>query len=412
MFDVKTTYREKLELCQVAYKDYYGSCTEDRSFTQSGLHELLTRNTRIFARLCAKLKENFIIDIDRDVDYRLWSKLETWTGTDGPDVDNDIREVLQRFLDTLREIADTIDALAYSDKQYERLYWDVRGSYALRQGAIVASEYDVWKGEHLTSNIPELPFQRFVDESIAGLLRSGVFDGVRSNASEQDLNRYLTDFNLNVFAPAERVRMQTLYCRFRDIYNKKQDGMYSVKMSNAGRLLFRLRKEPDKLEALLHFDYMLNLINPDIDSLRNANRAGSVCGDIDFSHLPCRFSDEDVRASGIKKHAKDVLAVMDHMQGQAVYVSYWFGFYCVLLEKGWIENNLNRFCINMKRLFGVKLNVSNFSKTKDRLVLDINEWPEFDPRTKAKKAFGLQFKAYLDFYQHYLEQLFRADLQN
>ena len=411
MYELETPYREKLELCQGTYKDYYGSCTEYRIVTLSDLHSTLKKCTEIFARRCAELKENFIIDIDRDVDYRDWSDL--WAKyAEQTTVDDDIREVLQRLCNTLRRMADTIDALAYSDKQYERLYQDVRGSYALRQGAIVASEYDVWKGEHLTSNIPELPFQHFVDESIAGLLRSGVFDGVRSNASEQDVNRYLTDFDFNVFAPAERVKMQTLYCRFREIYNKKQDGMYSVKMSNAGRLLFRLRKEPDKLEALLHFNYMLNLINPDIDSLRNANRVISICGDIDFSHLPCRFNDEEVRESGIKKHAKDVLAVMDHMQGQAVYVSYWFGFYCVLLEKGWIENNLNRFCINMKRLFGVKLNVSNFSKTKDQLVLDINEWPEFDPRTKAKKAFGLQFKAYLDFYQHYLEQLFRSEFQN
>ena len=75
MCNVKTTYRENLELCRGAYKNYYGSCTKFRFVTQSVLHSTLKSNTEIFARLCAELKENFIIDIDRDVDYRDWSDL-------------------------------------------------------------------------------------------------------------------------------------------------------------------------------------------------------------------------------------------------------------------------------------------------------------------------------------------------
>ncbi len=382
------------------YKIYIGN----RKKLKSSLEKKLDVSVELFDRTAKKLKRRPIIKIDRDVDYRHWSKLETWTDQK-KDIDPGIRESFQHLCTTLLDIADTIDAPPYGDKQYAYLYWLARRSYNMCLGKKVAREYDKWKKSHFDSNLGENQYKHFVDESIAGLLRSGVFDGVRSNASEQDENRYLTDFNFNVFAPAERVRMQTLYCRFRDIYNKKQDGMYSVKMSNAGRLLFRLRKEPDKLEALLHFDHLLNLINADIDSLRNANRVGSICAGIDFSHLPCRFSDEEVRASGIKKHAKDVLAVMDHMQGQAASKSYWLGFYCVLLEKGWIEDNLSGFCAKMNALFNLELNSRDFSRAKNRYVTNVEEWEEGDSRIQKKKEFALRFKALIDFYLDYRKRM-------
>ncbi len=401
---LESKYLKNLELLVHAFANCYGCYAGDKVTLKHSLHNILLGSIKLFDKTATKLKSRPIIDIDRDVDYRHWGKLETWTERTKKPVDPSVLESLHHLRTILLEIADTIDSPPYDNQQYEYLYLLSSRSYNTCHGARGAQKYAEWKSLHITSDIPEYSYVRFVDESVAGLLCSGVFDGIKANASKQDLNSYQKDFDFEPFDCKQKKTMLSLYCRFRNIYAKHGD-LYSIKTANAGRLIFRLRKEPDKLKTFFHFEHTLNLVNADVNKLRNTDRTGSIKDDIDFSQLPCRFSDEEVQKSGIKKHAKVVLAVMDHMQDKAVSKSYWLVFYCVLLDMGWIEDNLGGFCTNMNRLFGLKLDNSSFAKTRKSLGSDIKNWPEDDKRIEKKKLFGLRFEAYLDFYQRYRMQI-------
>ena len=149
--------------------------------------------------------------------------------------------------------------------------------------------------------------------------------------------------------------------------------------------------------------------NDDAEKQRQ-NAINSVKDDIDFSTLKSRFSEEEVNSSGIKKHADVVLAVMDRMKDTAP-LSYWLCYFCVLQEKGWIEENVNGFCNNMNKIFGIKLDVSSFNKIKNQYGSDLKKWPDLDKRLKEKKDFGLLFRAYLDFYLDYRMQRIKHDFQ-
>lgn len=50
-----------------------------------------------------------------------------------------------------------------------------------------------------------------------------------------------------------------------------------------------------------------------------------------------------------------MLALIDRMQGEDIPKAHWIVFYCVLLGRGWIEDNLAAFCKSMKALFDVNL---------------------------------------------------------
>ena len=144
-------------------------------------------------------------------------------------------------------------------------------------------------------------------------------------------------------------------------------------------------------------------IDPNVDDegQQAATHIGSVLDDIDFSTLTCRFNDEEVRASGIALvHARPVLAIMDRMKEDAPKI-YWFGFYCVLLEKGWIKENITDFCYRMNALFGIGLDRSALNKEKTDIKTDIREWPETGSCATEKKNFALRFMAYVDFYLDY-----------
>ena len=123
----------------------------------------------------------------------------------------------------------------------------------------------------------------------------------------------------------------------------------------------------------------------------------------------CRFSKEEQKQSGIKKHADIVLAVMDSMK-TGIPKAYWFCFYCVLLEKGWIRKNVSAFCTNMNALFGVDLESRGFNKAISMHGLDIKTWSEEDKRLKQKKGFGLKFRTELESVINQRMQQFIDDL--
>lgn len=124
----------------------------------------------------------------------------------------------------------------------------------------------------------------------------------------------------------------------------------------------------------------------------------------------CRFSEEKVKASGIKEHPDIVLAIIDHMCDENTHKSYWVTFFIVLLQKEWIEDNVGAFCNNMKSLFDVKLDRSTMNKKRNEEGTIIEEWSEADSRAKRKKEFGLKFKIYIDKYLEYRHNLATYDL--
>ena len=395
---VKTTYREKLEICRWAYKDYYGSCTEDRIVTLSGLYSTLKKCTEIFARRCAELKENFIIDIDRDVDYRHWSDL--WAMyAEQTTVDDDIREVLQRFSNTLLDIANTISS-PHDDAYFVRLFHNMKQTHYAHCSAQAADDYQAWHDRLITHNIHHESLTGYVNDAIVRLLDAGVLDGFEPNATRAQQAQYKKDIDLDNFSTKQKSRLQKGFCCLREVYEPLA-GTYAANEANAGRLVFKLRKEPEKLQHLFTFEHTLDLVGTAIDKLQAATHIGSVLDDIDFSKLTCRFNDEEVRASGIALvHARPVLAIMDRMKEDAPKI-YWFGFYCVLLEKGWIKENITDFCYRMNALFGIGLDRSALNKEKTDIKTDIREWPETGSCATEKKNFALRFMAYVDFYLDY-----------
>ncbi len=398
MCDVKTTYRKNLELCRGAYENYYESCTKYRFITQSGLHSTLKSNTEIFAELCAELKENFIIDIDRDVDYRDWSEL--WAKyAQQTTVDNDSREMLKRFSNALLDIAGIISS-PHDDAYFARLFHDMKQTHFAHCSAQAAAGYQAWCDRLITPDIPYESLTGYINDAIVRLLDAGVLDGFEPSATRAQQAQYKKDIDLVGFSAKQSSRLLKGFCCLREVY-EPLGCTYAANEANAGRLVFKLRKEPEKLKHLFTFEYTLDLVGAAARKLQAAAQIDSVLDDIDFSHLPCRFSDEEVQRSGIAPvHACPVLAIMDRMKEGAPKV-YWFGFYCVLLEKGWIKENITDFCYKMNALFGIGLDRSALNKEKTDITTDVRKWPETGSCATEKKNFALRFMTYVDFYLDY-----------
>ena len=77
----KTRYYKDLEMLMEEYKTCYGDCAGDRTIHKLSLLIAMFESSEMFEKIGQKLKNNLIIDIDRDVDYVKWSNLETWMET-------------------------------------------------------------------------------------------------------------------------------------------------------------------------------------------------------------------------------------------------------------------------------------------------------------------------------------------
>ena len=56
-----------------------GDCVGDRTINKLSLFIVMFESAEMFEQVAKELKQNLIIDIDRDVDYQVWSRQETWT---------------------------------------------------------------------------------------------------------------------------------------------------------------------------------------------------------------------------------------------------------------------------------------------------------------------------------------------
>lgn len=319
------------------------------------------------------------------------------------DLDIAIGNALEKLRKVLSEIPKAIKE-KHDNQMYESLYKGQNMVYSKEIGKAALQSYQDWKSEYLDGDeITEDSFRKHAEETLIRLLESGVMDIIKVNLTKEKEAQYKKEILFRKQKASERPRYYELYARFREIYELKNN-KYCVKKEKAGDLIFRMRKDKQKLNSYFTLDFTLMYINNDIDQLRNKNLPCSKIHEIDFKNLECRFSEEQVKESGIKHHHADgLLAIMDIMKENVSSIN-WFGFYCVLLEKKYIEDNMSKFCKNMNALFDVKLNKSNLNKEKNKKDVGINieNWTEENIRIKIRKAFALKFKEVVEGYENYL----------
>lgn len=322
-------------------------------------------------------------------------------------LDYAIDNAMKRLCNTLCNISKLIDKRR-ENKYYESLYKNQVFDYNNKIGEVVKGKYTEWKNRFCEDNINEDSIKSHVEVALVELLKAGVFDEIEVNATSRRNPDFKKEIDFEDYDIPKKKKPYELYARFRGFYTLK-NGMYTVEEAKAGRLLVKLRKDVDKLEAFFTFQQTLKHAYNDIKAMRKEKEVCSVFEDIDFSKLKCRFSEEQMNASGIKKHPDIVLAIIDHMCDENTQKNYWVTFFIVLLQKEWIDDNVGAFCNNMKSLFDVKLDRSTMSKERNKDCMNIEEWSEADSRIKRKKEFGLKFKTYIDKYLEYWHNLATYD---
>ena len=469
----ETKYLRNIKMLMETYKTCYGDCVGDRTINKLSLFIVMFESAEMFEQVAKELKQNLIIDIDRDVDYQVWSRQETWTehklkGSPSgntltyeslhidkfstlanhmtgmlppvPDTSTDekedtknrkgltyterdkfretinnltnqsvfndqvldyaIQKTLAKLCTALQSIKDNIES-KHENILYENLYQKQYFYYTFLMGGDINDLHKKWRNKYLEDQITENSLTTHLEEALVELLKSGVFSDIETNLTNELRTKYKKEINLEEYDIPKKLKPLELYARYRSIYNLK-GGKYIIDKVKAGKLIFKLRKDVEKLEAFFKFDQNLFLVYKDIDELKDKNKVESMMDEIDFSQLECKFSEEEMKASGIKECPKTVLPVIDLMTTEKnVPKAYWLCFYCVLLEKKWIDDNMNDFCKKMQKLFGVKLDNRSLSKDRNKLGTDIKQWEELDIRLKNKKNFGLKFKSYIEFYGNY-----------
>ena len=416
----------------------------------------LTKNCGRAESMIEKLRKHFVFDIDQDVDYEAWSKPETWESNateascprvsscgmttspeectavvqrmmellsclesemgamagieelrfmvsmfakaiehgDNKALDNVLRRILAKFRTALREIDRAINA-KHDSAYYKRIIHDQRIHYEKTISQDVNDAYSAWKDQHLDDDIEEEALREYVDEAMKDLFRAKVFDGIKDGAGRKKKEAYRMEVFFDECDCPKPARFYKAYACFREVFDYR-DGEYIIDEVKAGKLLFKIRKDPDKVKAFFWFVQTMALVSDDIDALHDRQRVESVCDGVDFRDLRSRFSEAQVKASGIKNHADIVLALIDRMQREKIPNTYWLTFFCVLSQKKWIEGNVRAFASNMNSLFNVKLDHRALSRSMKDWGNDINLWPEEDGRQRKKKAFGQEFQKCLE----------------
>ncbi len=322
-------------------------------------------------------------------------------------LDYAINATLQKLCTALLNISETIGG-QHRKSTYAGLYSSQSFYYTNLMGKIVSENHKEWRNKYLDDQITEDSLAKHLEKELVELLKSGIFDEIETNVTHEQTKKHKEEiiFDENDFP--KKKKPYDLYACFRTIYDFKK-GKYTINEEKAGKLLFKTRKQANCREAFFRFNQILKHVYSDIQELREKDQVKSIIDDIDFSKLECRFTEEEVKASGIKNYAEGILPLMDKMQ-QGVPKTYWLAFYCVLLEKKMIEDNLNRFCNNMNKLFGVNLDYSALNKKKNEVEQNIEQWPESNINAEKKKNFGRNFSKYIDFYREYRLRLATKDL--
>lgn len=450
----KTQQLCALENLRATYFRYGDGSTDCNAYNKLSLLHDLTENWRRAEAMSKKLREHFVFGIDQDVDYEEWGKPETWvpcatasprgkktskeeqdeinhwmmeelthrakSGSSGGSeelqvmvsmcpsaiehggvktLDDAVRDTLTKFRTALREIDRAIHA-KHDSAYYKRIFQDQRLHYQEAIGQEVVGDYSAWKDQHLDDDIEEEALREHKIEAMEHLFQANVFDGIKDGAGRKKKEAYRREVCFDECDRSKAASYDKAYACFREVFDYR-DGEYIIDEVKAGRLLFKIRKDPDKVKAFFWFVQTLALIDADIDALHGRQRVESVCDGVDFRDLRSRFSEAQVRASGIKNHADIVLALIDRMQGENIPNTYWLAFFCVLSQKKWIEGNVRAFASNMNSIFDIKLDHSALSRNMKDLGNDVNLWPEEYERQRKRKAFGQKFQKLVEAYIEY-----------
>ena len=309
-----------------------------------------------------------------------------------------IDSTLKKLCAALQNIANIIEA-KHGARLYEELYNNQFFAYTNKIGSSVLKSHKEWRESYLEDEITEDSLKDHVQKVLINLFKAGVLDNIEVNVTKKQKDDYKAEIDFSEHDIPKKMNANKLYNCFRSICDFK-GGKYSLDKVKAGRLLFKIRKDEDKICAFFTFVLTLTYVYQDIDELREANRVPSKIFDFDFSKIECKFSEEEGKRSGISKHAPMVLTIMDKMS-EKMPKAYWVCFFCVLLEKEWIEDNVNAFCKKMNSIFSAELDKSALRKTINKLGNKIEEWDKGDRRLKAKREFGLKFKQCIDAYVQY-----------
>ena len=104
------------------------------------------------------------------------------------------------------------------------------------------------------------------------------------------------------------------------------------------------------------------------------------------------FTDEQVRASGIRLQARVVLALMTLMQPQCKQKVDWLSFYSVLLNRRWVDDNVRAWCRMVEGQFGVTLDPRTLANDlTSQGSTDYRHWTDADRRIVRRKQLAAEF---------------------
>ena len=327
-------------------------------------------------------------------------RVESWTAA--------VKNALGELLACIERIADLVDS-HWTKQQYELLMDELGREYVNAispKGESAKDFYARWKRD-CYDEADEYP--NLLSTIVEYLLDSGfiIVDNFHLGCSYKQNKE---EWSFYVTEEETTVEWQKKFATLCKIVGYKEHRFLFCK-SALGKYIFKHRSSlsDDDLKAFFFFKQVCQLAYADMDGTNDdaekqgQNKINSIKDDIDFSTLKSRFSEEEVKSSGIKKHADIVLAVMDTMKEDVPKV-YWFGFYCVLLEKDWIDKSISGFCSRMSNIFDIDIDRSALNEEKNNNGIDIDKWIEVSKRTKGKKDFALRFRKYIDFYLDYRRQ--------
>ena len=111
------------------------------------------------------------------------------------------------------------------------------------------------------------------------------------------------------------------------------------------------------------------------------------------------FTDEQVRASGIRLQARVALGMMALMQPQCKQKVDWMSFYSVLLRRRWVDENVRAWCRLVEEQFGVSLDPRTMSTDLVKQGgSDYTLWTEADRRIVRRKQLAADFDRRLTTY--------------
>ena len=107
--------------------------------------------------------------------------------------------------------------------------------------------------------------------------------------------------------------------------------------------------------------------------------------------LFCPFTEAQQKDSGIKMHPDVVLGMMHAMRSKYVQKIDWLSFYCVLLRRRWVDDNLSAWCRMVESFFGLTLDNHTLSRVLKKDGPDYTAWTDADERIVRRKQLAAEF---------------------